>query len=170
MCTYFSAHKGTALSTALHCRGSSTFRRNRDLGEKEKSTHHGIPYHGGLLSTASVHRAPSTTVCIYGDDSTQHTDPRRRTRPPHHTGHNTPCRIALAEAVSSAHPRPRALSAQQRQCEPRRRVFGALLCCAQPSVPTWPGERKHWVLLPYVVVRWHSRFALTRAHTTSKQG
>lgn len=78
-----------------------------------------------LPPPCTVHRRPPR---VYGDDSTQHTDPRRRRHETTTTGH-TPCRIALAVAIISTPQAARTqCTATVRTTTPRVRC-----CCAARS-------------------------------------
>lgn len=110
-----------------------------------------------LPPPCTVHRRPPR---VYGDDSTQHTDPRRRTRPPHHWPHTMPYSTRRSH---HQHTPGRALSVHSNSAN-HDAACSVLLCCAQPSVPTLASRRAQAM---GAAVRCTVALAL-RAHSSSQ--
>lgn len=108
-----------------------------------------------------MYRAPSTTACIRGRQHTTHRPSTTTPRDHHHRPHTMPYSTRRSH---HQHTPGRAHSVHSNSAN-HDAACSVLLCCAQPSVPTRPGERKQWVL-PYVYGG--TRASLTRAQPPSK--
>lgn len=147
MCTYFSAHIKGLHSTALHCRqlylqAQPGLRRKREV----HTPWHTIPWGTSLYRL----RVPCTVDHrVYTGTTAHNTQTLDDDARDHHTTGHTAMPYSTRRSHHQ-HTPGRAHSVHNNDSANHDAACSVLLCCAQPSVPTWPGERKQWVL-PYGV-------------------